>query len=170
MPDVDLFMSLAEIAGVFVGFGALIAIRSSGSSDVYDVAYIGMVVWVGIQVIVASLAPVAISRFDVTGHPLWVACSVIALVVFFLGDQAVMRISPERRAVLAAMPRRSRVKLELVGVPLWLPAVAALALILLGVLPDREPALYFAAIVLVLLMDAMLLLVAVNRAWRPAIA
>jgi hypothetical protein len=29
MPDTELFLSLAEIAGVFVGFGALIALRSS---------------------------------------------------------------------------------------------------------------------------------------------
>jgi hypothetical protein len=167
MQDVDLFMSLAEIAGVFVGFGALIAIRSGGSSDVYDVAYIGMVVWVAIQVVVYSLAPVVISRFDVTGHALWVACAVIVLAGFFIGDEVVMRISAERRAVLASMSRRSRVRMELTGVPFWLPAVIALGLILLGVLPDLESALYFAAIVLVLLMDAVLLLVAVNRAWRP---
>jgi uncharacterized membrane-anchored protein YitT (DUF2179 family) len=44
MQETELFLSLAEIAGVFVGFGALIAIRSGGTSDVYDVAYIGMVV------------------------------------------------------------------------------------------------------------------------------
>jgi hypothetical protein len=170
MEDVDLFLSLAEIAGVFVGFGALIAIRSGGTSDVYDVASIGMVVWVGIQVIGYSLAPVAISRFAVTGHTLWVACSVIVLATFFIGDEVVMRMSAERRAVLASMSTRSRVKMELVGVPLWLPAMIALALILLGVLPELESALYFAAVVLVLLMDAMLLLVSVNRAWRPTIS
>ena len=58
-------------------------------------------------------------------------------------------------------------QMELIGVPFWLPAVIALGLILLGVLPDLESALYFAAIVLVLFMAAVLLLVAVNRAWRP---
>jgi len=167
MQETELFLSLAEIAGVFVGFGALIAIRSGGTSDVYDVAYIGMVVWVAIQVVVYSLAPVVISRFDVTGHALWAACAVIVLAGFFIGDEAVMRISAERRAVLASMPRRSRVQMELIGVPFWLPAVIALGLILLGVLPDLESALYFAAIVLVLFMAAVLLLVAVNRAWRP---
>ncbi len=33
MQDADLFMELAGIAGVFVGFGALIAVRSGGASD-----------------------------------------------------------------------------------------------------------------------------------------
>ena len=31
MQDTELFLSLAEIAGVFVGFGALIAVRSGAA-------------------------------------------------------------------------------------------------------------------------------------------
>jgi hypothetical protein len=33
MQDADLFMELAGIVGVFVGFGALIAVRSGGPSE-----------------------------------------------------------------------------------------------------------------------------------------
>ena len=33
MQDTELFLSLAEIAGVFVGFGALIAVRSGGPTE-----------------------------------------------------------------------------------------------------------------------------------------
>jgi len=36
MQDTELFLSLAEIAGVFVGFGALISIRSAGASDAHE--------------------------------------------------------------------------------------------------------------------------------------
>jgi hypothetical protein len=57
---------------------------------------------------------------------------------------------------------------ELVAVPLWLPANLALVLILLGVLPDLELALYFAAVVLILLMDCLILLFLVNQIGRPA--
>ena len=32
MQNVELFVHMAEIAGVFVGFGALIAVRSGGAS------------------------------------------------------------------------------------------------------------------------------------------
>jgi hypothetical protein len=38
MQDTELFLSLAEIAGVFVGFRALIAIRGGGATENYDVA------------------------------------------------------------------------------------------------------------------------------------
>ena len=33
MQDADLFMGLTGIAGVFVGFGALIAVRSGGPTE-----------------------------------------------------------------------------------------------------------------------------------------
>ncbi len=168
MQDVDLFLSLAEIAGVFVGFGALIAIRGGGSSDPVDVTYVGIVVWVGIQVVALSLIPVALSRFDVPSHALWLSCSVIALALFWVGDEVVLRLSKERRALLAATPTRARAKYELAAVPLWLPANVALVLIAVGVLPDLEPALYFAALVLFLLMDALVLLLLVLRLWHPA--
>jgi hypothetical protein len=170
MQDADLFLSLAGIAGVFVGFGALISVRSGGMSEAYDVAYVGIVVWIGVQVLVDSLAPVVISRFEVTGHALWMACSVIVLVLFWIGDEALKRLSTERRAVLAATPPKARVKYELVAVPLWVPANIALLLILLGVLPDLEAALYLAAVVLILLMDALILLFVVNQVGRPATA
>jgi len=162
MPDTELFLSLAEIAGVFVGFGALIALRSSGPGDPIDVLMIGMVVWFAIAVVIIALAPVAVSGFGVTGHTLWLACSVIALLVFYAGDEVVVRISRERRAFMAAAPIRRRWKGELAGgVVTWIPATVALVLVILGVLPEQEGALYFLAAALILLLAALLLLMAV---------
>jgi hypothetical protein len=96
MQDTELFLSLAEIAGVFVGFGALIAIRSGGATEDFDVASVGTVVWAGIAVI-----------------------------------------------------------------------FVALVAIVLGLLPDQEPALYLASVVLLLFMDAWLLLLLVFSVGRP---
>jgi hypothetical protein len=42
MQDADLSVQLAGIAGVFVGFGALISVRSGGASGAHEVAYIGV--------------------------------------------------------------------------------------------------------------------------------
>jgi hypothetical protein len=39
MQGTDVLLSLAEIAGVFVGFGALIAVRSGGTSEAFEVGY-----------------------------------------------------------------------------------------------------------------------------------
>jgi len=164
MPDTELFLSLAEIAGVFVGFGALIALRSSGPGDSFDVLVIGMVVWFAIAVVIIALAPVAVGGFGVTGHALWLACSVTALLVFFAGDEVVARASRERQAFLASAPIRRRWKGELAtGVVSWIPATVALVLVILGVLPGQEGALYFLAAALLLLGAALLLLQAVFR-------
>jgi hypothetical protein len=162
MPDMELFLSLAEIAGVFVGFGALIALRSSGPGDMYDLLMIGMVVWIAIAVVIIAIAPVAVSGFGITGHALWLACSVIALLVFFAGDEVVTRASRERRAFIAEAPMRRRWKGELaVGTVTWIPAIVALGLVILGVLPEQEAALYFLAAALFLLLSAILLLMIV---------
>jgi hypothetical protein len=168
MPETDLFLSLAEIAGVFVGFGALIAVRSGGTSDTWEVASIGMVVWGGIQVVVLALAPVAISRFPVADHALWVSSSVVFLGFFWIVTEVVERIFPEHIAMRAAWPMRARWRLELVfGLLILLPMNLALVLILLGVVPDLEAALYFGALVLLLLMDTMMLLFMVISGGRP---
>lgn len=162
MQDTELFLSLAEIAGVFVGFGALIALRSSGPGDMYDLLMIGMVVWVAIAVAIIAIAPVAVSGFGIADHTLWLACSVIALLVFFAGDEVVTRASRERRSFIAEAPMRRRWKGELaVGAVTWIPATVALGLVILGVLPEQEAALYFLAAALFLLLAAILLLMIV---------
>jgi hypothetical protein len=164
MPETELFLSLAEIAGVFVGFGALIALRSSAPRDMYDLLMIGMVVWVAIAVVVIALAPVVVSGFGVAGHTLWLVSSVIALLVFFAGDEVVTRASRERRAFITEAPIRRRWRGELAGgIVSWIPATVALGLVILGVLPEQEAALYFLAAVLVLVLAALLLLMAVFR-------
>jgi hypothetical protein len=165
MQDTELFLSLAEIAGVFVGFGALIALRSGGPTDTIDVMVIGMVVWIAIAVVIIALAPVAVSGFGISGHALWLVCSVIALLVFYAGDEVVVRASRERRAFMAVAPMRRRWRGELAaGVVTWLPATVALVLVILGVLPEHEAALYFLATALVLLLAAIILFMAVFRA------
>jgi hypothetical protein len=175
MPVTEMFLALAEIAGVFVGFGALIALRSggpSGPSGTFDVLLIGMVVWVAIAVVIMALAPVSLSVFGITGHTLWLACSVLALVVFFGGDEVIARTWGERRAYLAKAPIRRRWKGELGNVVTVLPGAIALGLVILGVLPEQEAALYFLAVALILLLAALLLLQAVFRtgyaAWGVA--
>jgi len=173
MQDVEMFLSLAEIAGIFVGFGALIALRSGSTADPAEVAFVGMVVWMGVQLVAGALAPVAIGRFGVTGHTLWLTCSVIVLAIFWIGDELVKRLSPERQAILAAMPRKARARQELIGVPFWLLMNLALVLIVLGVLPAHEAALYFAALVILLLFDAGLVLLVVitgAAAWRAPVS
>ena len=169
MQDTELFLSLAEIAGVFVGFGALIAVRSGGPDEAWGIASIGMVVMGAAQVIVLALAPVAISRFAIPDHVVWVSSSVLFLVVFWVLGEVLERLFPERMAMRTAWPMKARWRVEVVGLVVVLPMHLALIAILLGVAPDADAALYFGALVLLLLMDvAMLLYVVVSGGRRPS--
>jgi len=169
MPDVELFLSVAEIAGVFVGFGALITLRSGAATTSSEVLFVGMVVLLGVQAVAVALAPVALSQFDGARDWLWPACGVIGLAVYWGGQVASLRVSPERRSFVAAAPRGIRGPYEIVGALFWLPMNVALVMVILGVLPGQQAALYFAALVLLLLFDAvMVLAVATTGApsWR----
>jgi hypothetical protein len=169
MQDVDLFLSLAEIAGVFVGFGALISVRSGGASDPHEVTYIRGVVAVAIWVVVAALAPVIISRYELTGHGLWLACSLLALVLLF-GGWFVNEHTPETREVAATYSRAQTIGTVASYLGLMIPTIAALILIVLGLFPDQEPALYLTAVGLGLFLGALTLLFLVFSQRRPATA
>jgi hypothetical protein len=60
-----------------------------------------------------------------------------------------------------------RVWVELVSMAFWAPMTVALVAIVLGLLPDQEPALYLASVVCLLFMDAWLLLMLVFSVGRP---
>jgi hypothetical protein len=158
MPETDLFLSLAEIAGVFVGFGALIAVRS-GRMELHDVNNIRWVMTTGIWVVITALAPAIIGSYGVNGHDLWLACSLLGLALL-----AVMIVvfgrSPENVAeVNAVLDTTPLWVTALWAVPtIWLPMaslVAALVLVALGLLPDQERALYLTAVAIGLFMGAV---------------
>jgi hypothetical protein len=169
MQDTELFLSLAEIAGVFVGFGALIAVRSSGAGSPHEVAYLRSVVWIALWVVVAALAPVIVSRYDMADHDLWLVCSLVALVLWvglLLGDAR----TPESRESVAATPRAMIFAGTIASLLLAVPMIGALALVVLGLAPDQEPALYLTAVALGLVMGAFTLLWLVFSQRRPAMA
>ncbi len=154
MTDTDLFIHSAEIAGVFVGFGALIAVRSGATMAVNEVNDIRWVVTVGIWVVVVALMPIFIAGYGLDGHELWLVSSLLAL-VFLAVVIVVFGRTPENRAereaAFAASRRtadRATMVLEAAAV-FWLPTavlVLALALVVLGPFPDQEQALYLTAV------------------------
>ncbi len=157
MQDTELFLSLAEIAGVFVGFGALISVRSGGASDVHEVAYIRSVVTTAIWVVIAALAPVILSRYDLVGHGLWLACSLLALVLLLV-IWIVNERTTESRELGAAYSLARTVGVMASYLGLMIPTIAALVLVVLGLFPDQEQALYLTAVGLGLFMGGLTLL------------
>ena len=158
MLDADLFLELAGIAGVFVGFGALIAVRSGGPSEPTEVAPMRGVVSLGMLAVIAGLAPVTLGRYDLAEHQVWALSSALILVGFFVTLAAMAR-TPEYRAAWATEIESDRAAWRslswLVGAAAYMLYMISLVLvpvvIMLGLLPDLEAALYFTYVVLILL-------------------
>jgi hypothetical protein len=169
MQDTELFMGLAGIAGVFVGFGVLISVRAGGANDAHEVTYIRAVVTVAIWVVIAALAPVIVSRYGVTGHRLWAACSLLALVLL-LGQWIANERTTESRELGAAWSRAQTIATVASYLGLMIPTIAALILVVLGLFPDQEPALYLTAVGLGLFLGAFSLLMLVFSQGPPPTA
>jgi len=155
MQDADLFLSLAGIAGVFVGFGALIAVRSGGPSEPEEVAPMRAVVGMGMLTVVAALAPVTLGRYGLTDHQVWALSSALAL-VGILGFIALSARTPEYRENWATGVAATRwTPGEVVGTAATVLYMFALVLapiiLMLGLASDLEAALYFTYVVLILL-------------------
>lgn len=142
--ETELFVHFAEIAGVFIGFGALISLRSAHVTDVHDVVYLQAVLALGVWVVVAALVPVVVSRYGVAGHGLWLPSALVALAIWVAFMTAFVR-----RAETKAL-NRSQEPLDrffpVVGFPLHIVLAGSLILIVLGRWPGSEPALYVTAL------------------------
>jgi len=172
MQDADLYLALAGIAGVFVGFGALIAVRSGGPSEPEEVAYMRSVVGLGMLTVVAAVAPVTIGRYDLTDHLVWALSSALTLVGSLL-MVAVSARTPEYRAGWSTTAATARLTPgELASWAVFVLYLIALVLtpiiIALGVALELEAALYFTYVVLILLGAGWTLLALVYSQRRPA--
>jgi hypothetical protein len=156
MQDADLLVQLAAIAGVFIGFGALISVRGTGASDPHELAYIRSIVSIVVWAAVVALAPVTLSRYGLAGHDLWLACSVLALVLV-AGVWALNSRTPEMRQEYTASSREEAAIYTLLLVSLLVTPL----LVILGAVPVQEPALYLTAVELGLLATAWTLLLLV---------
>jgi len=169
MQDADLFLSLAGIAGVFVGFGALISTRSGGASDAHEVAYMRAVVWMGLMAVVAALAPVTLGRYGLTEHQVWVLSSILVLVGTW-GMIGISNLMPEVKADRAAASGTFLMVENVLSLLFAIPMILAPVAIVLGLLPELEAALYFTVVVLLMLMAGGSLLELVYTQRRPQAA
>ncbi|MEJ2353018.1 MAG: hypothetical protein P8Y03_24790 [Anaerolineales bacterium] len=146
MAEIDLFIAMAEIAGVFVGFGALISVTQHSEIEAGQLGQIRAVVTIGLVVMVAALIPIGLDRYHLSSHNLWFVSSLVFLVISW----AVIVLSlrrPENRQLMIAQARSSPMKAMFFWLLLELPVQIPLLLILLGPWPDLEPAFYLTTLV-----------------------
>jgi hypothetical protein len=161
MAGTEGFLELAGIAGVFVGFGALIAVRGGGASGALEVGYMRGMVSSALLAVVAALAPATLGRYGLPEHGVWALSGAVVLVGWLVFAALNFR-TPEFRANIAAQNEEARWVMRIVDrgstALFLLAALVPPIVVLLGVAPDLDAALYFTAVVVILLMAASLLL------------
>jgi hypothetical protein len=143
--NLHLFLSIAEIAGVFIGFGALISFARDATLDVRS--QLLYVVWIGLVVLSAALLPVWLDRFGLADRTLWVSSSAGFLLIIWGSLFIVFRDREFRewnKADVKAHPVRTALYLGC----LELPIQASLVLEIFGVFPTLSSAFYVTALVL----------------------
>ena len=154
--DFEFFIGVASIAGVFVGFGALISVTHRDAVETFQLVRIRAVVTVGLMIIVASLIPIGLNYYGITGHNLWFICSLVFLVLNWVMAILSLR-NPENRAFTINWFRTKPIIAVLFFLLLELPFQVPLILILIGLYPNLELAFYTTALLLNLFEAAFIL-------------
>lgn len=144
--DTDLFVHFAEIAGIFVGFGALIGLRSTERLDLHDVVYLKSVLALGVWVVIFALIPIAVERYGVDGHALWLWCAVAALAVWLIAIFGLNSTADLRAFNRGQDLERVDRFFPVIGLPLHLVIVGSLVVIITGAWASAEEALYVTAL------------------------
>ena len=142
--ETELFVHFAEIAGVFVGFGALISQRSARPTDPHDMVYLRAVLGLGVWVVIDALVPIAVSQYGVHEDALWRSCAVVALAIWAVFLFAFSRSADSR--MLSRAPEPVDRVFPVVGLPLHVVIAGSLVLIIVGVWPAIDEALYVTAL------------------------
>lgn len=154
--DLALFVAIAEIAGVFVGFAALISVTGRDEVAPAQLAQVRAVVTIGLVVIVASLVPVGLERYGLTTAALWRVSSAVFLVLVWVVIVLSLRL-PENRALTLAQARATPGLSALFWGVLEAAIQVPLLLAVLGAFADQARAFYTTALVVHLFQAAFVL-------------
>jgi hypothetical protein len=152
--DIDLFLSIAEIAGVFVGFGTLISLSRERAVEAR--APLRAVVTIGLVVLVAALLPVGMARYGLADRVLWGGSSAVFLLIIWVTLLGSF-LDPAHQAWLRADVKANPGLALFFWVFLEIPIQVPLVLAILGVAPRLAPAFYVTALVLNLFEAAFVL-------------
>ena len=145
MVDSDSLMTIAEIAATFAGFAALVSVlgrRARSGRAIHDLLRLRLVIATSLIVVVASLVPSALARFDMATERIWqVAAGVFLLLIYAEVAAFIANYKPVREHF-----EPDRVALAVTAV-LQLLVQAALLTVLFAGLPRLDDALYVAALV-----------------------
>ena len=145
MQDIDTLLAIAEIAGVFVGFAALVTVvagRSDTESQYDDTFRLLHVVITSAQVIAAALVPIVLLRYGLSQPMVW---RVSGALVFVLNWIIIFSINRVGQGYSSVHSRHRAVSIA--AWSLEVPYQVSLLLCIAGVWRSLAPAFYLTAIV-----------------------
>ena len=151
-PIFEILLALASIAGVFVGFGALVVLSDHGAARISEMHSVRAVVLIGIITLVGALMPVGLGSFELSDRVLWGWSGGAFLVLIWFS----LTHSTNRPVLLTMM--RTDLKASLF---FWLvlepPIQIPLLFCIFGTFPQHAPAFYVVAVVVNLFQCALTL-------------
>lgn len=151
MQESSLFIGLAQIAGVFVGFAALISATRKREASTTATQ---MLVGAGLIVIVAALVPIALASYGIRPEWVWRASAVAFLAIIWVGWGLSYVQSTARENLSGHVSETSNLTVGL-WLVLELGSQIPLAMIVLGLQTHLSAALYSTALIACLLQAAI---------------
>jgi hypothetical protein len=143
--DRSAFIAIAEIAGVFVGFGALISVSRRSDIGPAQLGAIRAVVTAGLTVVVAALIPVVLGNFGLEDRTVWLASSLAFLALSWAVIGLSLR-APANRRLMVTLARDQPVSSLFFWLALELPIQVPLLLAVLGLFQGLDVAFYVTAL------------------------
>ena len=152
---IDNLFAIAEIAGVFIGFAALVTVVARGSRDGSqheDTFKLANVVIINVMIITAALLPVVLNSYGITPSGVWRSSSGFLWVVNLLQMGFLSRTTQGYAAALF-----SRRRFLLLAVASLSPFFhVPLLLCIFGAVPELAPAFFLTAIVAAVFQSSLL--------------
>jgi hypothetical protein len=156
-PDPSLFLAVAQIAGIFVGFGGLIGSLGDFHARTEAAKLLQSVVAMSLGVMTAALIPATLIQFQPDPQVLWQVSSGIYILLIWCGGTLVVLINPEFRDWFRAHAKRAPLFALLFWVGLEVPIQVSLFLALFDVVPAWSQGFFVTALMFNLFQPATLL-------------
>ncbi len=152
---IDNLFAIAEIAGVFIGFAALVTVVRRGSGDASqqdDTFKLANVVIINVMIITAALFPVVLNSYGITPSGVWRSSSGFLWVVNLLQMGFLSRTTQGYAAALFS--RRRFLLLAVLSLSPFFHV--PLLLCIFGAVPELAPAFFLTAIVAAVFQSSLL--------------
>jgi hypothetical protein len=152
--DINSLLAIAEIAGVFIGFAALVTVVARGRGDasrLEDTFSLANVVIINVMIITAALVPVVVSRYGLAPSGVWRIASGFLFAVNLL---QIAFLSRTTQGFSASFSQRRVMAVAVMSLsPLF---YIPLLLAIFGIKPNLAPAFFFTAIVAAIFQSSLL--------------